>query len=91
MAKAFAETSRKGLRKFFECRAEELAPGGVLAVLCTARRDRAHPEVQLPDGTMNLIPVLEKAWKELINEVSRHSCHSFRIRKKQGAIFFVAK
>lgn len=63
----------------FECRAEELAPGEVLALLCTTRRDRAHPEVQLPDDTMNFIPVLEKAWKELINEANLRSCHSCRI------------
>jgi len=69
-AAAFAEASRKALRRFFECRAEEMVPGGVLAFYCTGRRDQAHPEIQYPDNTMIFTLHFEKAWKDLVNEVN---------------------
>ncbi|KAG0615390.1 hypothetical protein M758_5G037500 [Ceratodon purpureus] len=67
-AEAYAKVSRQGLRKFFECRAEEIASGGVLGFYCLGRRDRAHPENQLVDEGSNYLLDIEKTWKELVNE-----------------------
>lgn len=67
-AEAFAEASRKGLRKFFECRAEEMVSGGVLGFYCPARRDRAHPEEQMFDDIVHPLFLFEKSWQELVNE-----------------------
>lgn len=70
VAEAFAEASRKDMQKFFKCRAEEMAPGGLLALYCTGRQERAHPENQYPDNTIIFMLHLEKAMKELVNEVN---------------------
>jgi hypothetical protein len=68
-AEAFAEASRKDLRKFFECRAEEMVSGGVLGLYCPGRRDRAHPEKQLVHyESINVILEIEKSWHELVTE-----------------------
>lgn len=72
-AEAFAEASRKGLRKFFECRAEEMVSGGVLGFYCPGRRDRAHPEEQMFDDSVHPLFLFEKSWQELVNEVI-HCC-----------------
>ena len=69
MAEAFAEALRKGLHRFFECRAEEMALGGVLALFCTGRQERARPDIQFPDNTVIFVLHVEKAWKEPVNEV----------------------
>jgi hypothetical protein len=69
VAEAYAEASRQSLRTFFECRAEEMASGGVLCFYCPGRRDRAHPENQLFKDSIHFLPYFEKAWKEVINEV----------------------
>ncbi|KAG0615181.1 hypothetical protein M758_5G021600 [Ceratodon purpureus] len=66
-AEAYAKVSRQGLRKFFECRAEEIVSGGVLGFYCPGRRDRAHPENQLFDDSYYVLDI-EKTWKELVNE-----------------------
>lgn len=69
MAEAYAEASRKDLREFFKCRAEEIASGGVLCFYCAGRKDRAHPENQLFEESIHFLPYIEKAWQELVNEV----------------------
>jgi len=73
-AEAFAEASRKGLRRFFECRAEEMASGGVLGFYCLGRRDRAHPEKQMFEESIHPFPGAQKAFQELVNEVISRSC-----------------
>ena len=75
VVEAFAAASRRGLRRFFECRAEEIAPGGVLAFYVPGRDDHAHPEIQYSEDTVSVVPPIERAWTELENEVKRrHSC-----------------
>lgn len=70
VAEVFADTSREGLRKFFQCRAEELASGGVLAFYFPSRPDRAHPERQMSEDSMQLaLWKVETAWRELVAEV----------------------
>ncbi|KAG0575649.1 hypothetical protein KC19_5G020400 [Ceratodon purpureus] len=80
-AEAYAEASRQGLRKFFECRAEEIASGGVLCFYTPGRRDRAHPEHQLFEEIIHFVPPFEKAWKELVNEgvLTEESLDAFNI------------
>ncbi|KAG0576342.1 hypothetical protein KC19_5G072700 [Ceratodon purpureus] len=65
---AYVEVSRKGLRKFFECRAEEMVSSGVLGYYCPGRRDRAHPEEQMFDDNVHPQFLFEKSWQELVNE-----------------------
>lgn len=80
-AEAFAEVSRKGLRRFFECRAEEMASGGVLGFYCLGRRDRAHPEKQMFDDSIHPLPAIEKSWQELVNEgiIAEERLDSFNV------------
>ena len=73
-AQAYAAQARQDLFTFFIHRASELAPAGVLFLMCMCRADHARPEFQTSSefSKANVCAGLfEEAWEQLVNQV-RH-------------------
>jgi hypothetical protein len=71
IAQEFAQQSQLDLDNFFNCRAAEMAPGGIVFVLLGSRKDAANPANQChPDYAPG--PDYENAWNDLIVDV----CHN---------------
>lgn len=72
IAQAFAEQSKTDLRKFLQCRAAELVPGGILHFYLSGRADCADPTNQtIPERQHRFMTGydFEGAWDDLIEEV----------------------
>ncbi len=71
IAQEFAQQSQLDLDNFFNCRAAEMAPGGIVFVLLGSRQDATNPTNQCdPDFAPG--PDYENAWNDLIADV----CHN---------------
>nr|PNR53505.1 hypothetical protein PHYPA_007180 [Physcomitrium patens] len=71
IAQAFAEQSKTDLRKFLQCRAAELVPGGILHCYLSGRADCADPTNQtIPERQHRFMTGydFEGAWDDLIEE-----------------------
>ncbi|KAG0620774.1 hypothetical protein M758_4G242900 [Ceratodon purpureus] len=71
-AQAYAAQAREDLFSFFTHRAYELAPGGLLFLMCMCRADHARPERQTCGEFINANVcgiLFEEAWQECIDQV----------------------
>lgn len=65
VAEAYSKQSEKDLNTFFNYRAQEMAPGGVLFLCMMGRLDSWSPLQQVSVGQD-----IEEAWDELVTQAS---------------------
>ena len=78
VAEAYAEVHRQDLLNFFTHRADELAPAGLVFVICPCRAEPGRPEAQTSGAFHNASPfgrMLEDSWGQLVDEVINYYSH----------------
>lgn len=68
IAEAYSKQSEKDLNAFFNCRAREMAPGGVLFLCMMGRPDSWPPAQQVSVGGEFCGQDFEDAWTELVTQ-----------------------
>lgn len=72
VAEAYAEVARQDLLNFFTHRADELASGGLLFVVCICRAEPGRPDLQTGEEFQKANPcggMFEDSWEDLVAEV----------------------
>lgn len=68
VAEAYSKQSEKDLNTFFNCRAQEMAPGGVLFLCMMGRPDSWSPAQQVSVGGEFCGQDFENAWDKLVTQ-----------------------
>lgn len=80
IAQEFAQQSQLDLDNFFNCRAAEMAPGGIVFVLLGSRQDATNPTNQC-DPDFGPGPDYENAWNDLVVDgvITTHTRDTFNV------------